>query len=666
MPADDDEQLNRSAALAPPPITKEEMARAAGRLRGTRKAPGPDGVPGKALHIALEHLGERLRTLFNDCLAEGRFPGVWKEGRLVLLRKEGRPVDSPSGHRPLVMLDEAGKLLERVLASRIIQHLETEGPQLSENQFGFRSGRSTLDALTVLKRFSEDAAERGQGAMAVSLDIANAFGSLPFGVIEEALRYHELPLYLRRIVGHYLRERVVSYMGRGGREERRMASGVPQGSVLGPLLWNIGFDWAIRGEVLPRMAVICYADDTMIAVRDTTWRKVKRRAEAGATLLVRRIEALGLRVALHKTEALCFKGPRWRVPAGATLRINGDEVEVKARIKYLGLILDGGWRFGDHFRTLTPRLVGAASALARLLPNLRGPGVQVRRLYAMVVRSMALYGAPIWAEALDASNRALLRRPQRIVAVRACRAYRTVGHAAACALAGTRRLYAMVVRSMALYGAPIWAEALDASNRALLRRPQRIVAVRACMAYRTVGHAAACALAGTPPWEIEAGVLAEAYRERAEQRARGEAPAPEELARSRAERKRTTIELWAAGLADAKYGARTTEAIRPRLSDWCGRRHGAITYRISQILTGHGCFGRYLHQRRHGAMNYRLSQILTGHGCFGRYLHRIRREETASCHECGADEDTAQHTLQVCTGAALWQRRLVMTSHSQV
>ncbi|XP_013182760.1 PREDICTED: uncharacterized protein LOC106128842 [Papilio xuthus] len=191
----------------------------------------------------------------------------------------------------------------------------------------------------------------------------------------------------------------------------------------------------------------------------------------------------------------------------------------------------------------------------------------------------------------------------------------------------------MVVRSMALYGAPIWAEALDAPNRALLRRPQRIVAVRACMAYRTVGHAAACALAGTPPWEIEAGVLAEAYRERVEQRASGEPLAPEELARSRARRKRTTMELWANSLAGAEYGTRTIEAIRPQLSDWCGRRHGAL--------------------------NYRLTQILTGHGCFGRYLYRIRREERMSCHECGADEDTAQHTLQVCTAWSEERRTLV-------
>ncbi|XP_045536998.1 uncharacterized protein LOC123721655, partial [Papilio machaon] len=94
-----------------------------------------------------------------------------------------------------------------------------------------------------------------------------------------------------------------------------------------------------------------------------------------------------------------------------------------------------------------------------------------------------------------------------------------------------------------------------------------------------------------------------------------------------------TIELWAAGLADAKYGARTIEAIRSRLSDWCGRRHGAL--------------------------NYKLSQVLTGHGCFGRYLCRIRREETTSCHECGADEDTAQHTLQVCTAWSEERRTLV-------
>ncbi|XP_073943692.1 uncharacterized protein [Choristoneura fumiferana] len=64
------------------------------------------------------------------------------------------------------MLDEVGKLLERVIASSINQHLADVGPNLSKGQFGFRVGRSTLDALSALKGFSAEAAERGQGAMA--------------------------------------------------------------------------------------------------------------------------------------------------------------------------------------------------------------------------------------------------------------------------------------------------------------------------------------------------------------------------------------------------------------------------------------------------------------------------------------------------------------------
>ncbi|XP_013170343.1 PREDICTED: uncharacterized protein LOC106119755 [Papilio xuthus] len=193
---------------------------------------------------------------------------------------------------------------------------------------------------------------------------------------------------------------------------------------------------------------------------------------------------------------------------------------------------------------------------------------------------------------------------------------------------------------MALYGAPIWADALDASSRALLRRPQRVIATRICRAYRTVGHAAACLLAGTPPWEIEAAVLAEGYWVRAEQLARGDLPAPEELARARERRKRTTVELWASGLARPEYGVRTIEAIRPRLPDWLGRSHGSLTFRLKQVLSGHGCFGRY--------------------------LWRIGREETSSCHGCGADEDTAQHTLEVCCAHEEERRTLVATIGSDL
>ncbi|KMQ86989.1 reverse transcriptase, partial [Lasius niger] len=77
-------------------VTKEELAKEIRRLGTRNAAPGPDGIHGRAWVLALGVLGDRLRRLFTACLKSGRFPPIWKEAGLVLLRKEGRPAESPS------------------------------------------------------------------------------------------------------------------------------------------------------------------------------------------------------------------------------------------------------------------------------------------------------------------------------------------------------------------------------------------------------------------------------------------------------------------------------------------------------------------------------------------------------------------------------------------
>ncbi|CAK1580751.1 unnamed protein product [Parnassius mnemosyne] len=193
------------------PEAQAETRAAVSRLRAKNTMPGPDGVPGRALVLALKELEPQLRGLSMACLEQGQFPSVWKEERLVLLRKEGRPADSPSAYRPIVLLDEAGKLLERIIADRLVRHLCREGPDLDENQFGFRRGRSTIDAITRVRALAEETISRGGVVLAVSLDISNAFKTLPWSCIREALNYYRVPPYLRRIIGDYLEERCVTY-----------------------------------------------------------------------------------------------------------------------------------------------------------------------------------------------------------------------------------------------------------------------------------------------------------------------------------------------------------------------------------------------------------------------------------------------------------------------
>ncbi|KAA5634946.1 reverse transcriptase family protein, partial [Pseudomonas aeruginosa] len=377
--------------------------------------------------MALGALGDRLLRLYNSCLESGRFPSSWRTGRLVLLRKEGRPADTAAGYRPIVLLDEVGKLLERILAARIIQHLVRVGPDLSAEQYGFREGRSTVDAILRVRALSEEAVSRGGVALAVSLDIANAFNTLPWSVIGGALERHRVPPYLRRLVGSYLEDRSVTCTGHGGILHRfPVVRGVPQGSVLGPLLWNIGYDWVLRGALLPGLSVICYADDTLVVARGGSFAESARLATAGVAHVVGKIRRLGLDVALSKSEAMWFHRPRRVPPVDAHIVVGGVRIGVGVQLKYLGLILDSRWTFRAHFQNLVPRLLGVAGALSRLLPNVGGPDQVTRRLYTGVVRSMALYGAPVWGQSLAVGVAKLLQRPQRTIAVRVIRGYRTI------------------------------------------------------------------------------------------------------------------------------------------------------------------------------------------------------------------------------------------------
>ncbi|XP_026830959.1 uncharacterized protein LOC113563489 [Ooceraea biroi] len=170
-----------------------------------------------------------------------------------------------------------------------------------------------------------------------------------------------------------------------------------------------------------------------------SWGEASGLAELAVAVVVRAIREAGLEVAPQKTQAMFFFDHRRGLPPPAEIRVGGVSVPVGTKMKYLGLTLDGTWSFGEHFGGLAPRLEGATNALSRLLPNLGGPETRVRRLLVGAVRSIALYGAPVWAEDLAASRRALqvVRAAERRLAGRVVRAYRTVSHRAALALAGT-------------------------------------------------------------------------------------------------------------------------------------------------------------------------------------------------------------------------------------
>lgn len=409
--------------------------------------------------------------------------------------------------------------------------------------------------------------------LGVSLNIQNAFNSLPWSVIGRALARHRLPINLRRVLWSYLEEHRLQYKTADGTKvERRVERGVSQCSILGPLLWDLGFNGVLTdADLPPGCIVVCYADDTIVLAAGEDWEEARLKVNEALHSVTDVVESLGLKIAPGKTEAVGFnKGGR---RAGKmTVRVLGTDVRLSSNLKYLGLLLDRRLTYEDHFAGLAAKTARATAALSRLLPNVGGPGRAARGLYANVIASIALYGFPVWADE-----------------------------------AGGRR-----------------------KIMSALRGAQRGIAGRAIRAYKTVSHATATALAGTPPLELTARVHAETYQVISEiKREQGlQAITPGLVTQIREAGRKKLFANWKRWITTARGGGGTTiKAIQSRLQDWSEARVD-LTFRTTQVLTGHGCYH------------------------FGQYLRRIGKETSEICWFCDAVSNTADHTLQRYTAWA--------------
>jgi hypothetical protein len=222
-----------------PAFTAEELQAAAKRLR-PKKAPGPDGIPPEVVKNLVEEVPEVFLEVMNDCLRIRTFPRTWKVARLILLPK-GKPGTEKRKFRPICLLNTLGKLLEHLIRARLANNLEEKGG-LSDAQFGFREGLSTVDAFEEVMKVARFANvgtwDRKDYCALALIDVENAFNSAPWARVVEAMERWTLDAYLIGLIQSYLTERGLVVTNR---ERVEVVCGVPQGSVLGPVLWNITF-----------------------------------------------------------------------------------------------------------------------------------------------------------------------------------------------------------------------------------------------------------------------------------------------------------------------------------------------------------------------------------------------------------------------------------------
>lgn len=146
---------------------------------------------------------------------------------------------------------------------------------------------------------------------------------------------------------------------------------MPQGSVLGPLLWNIMFDEVLETEIPENTHTICYADDTIIVATGTNVRDLERRTNEATGIIVDTIERKSLEVALEKTEAVFFT--RRREKKEPMLRIKDQRIKPGKCMKYLEVMVDKSLTYGEHISYAVNRATAVTAQLAQLMPDVEDP-----------------------------------------------------------------------------------------------------------------------------------------------------------------------------------------------------------------------------------------------------------------------------------------------------
>ena len=309
-------------------FTSEELVKALGSLN-IGKAPGPDGITTELVKSIAENNSQVMLRMMNKFLIAGVFPDEWKVARLVLLEKPRKP-HKITTYRPLCLLNVLGKLLEKLLLMR----LEEETLPLSDKQFGFRKGRSTVDAIKTVLQFGEKATAGSytsrKTCVLIALDIQNAFNSLPWKQVVKALQVKNTPPYLLRMIYNYLSDRWLFV----DEEKIQITCGAPQGSVLGPFLWNICYDEILNTDLGEGCELVAFADDLAAIVTARNAEEVQAQSNFVIEILKDKIEDLGLKLAPEKTEVLVLQKKRRNEEI--RIRIGDDELCSKDHIKYLG------------------------------------------------------------------------------------------------------------------------------------------------------------------------------------------------------------------------------------------------------------------------------------------------------------------------------------------
>jgi hypothetical protein len=351
------------------------------------KACGEDNIVNEFLKLAPEENSWYLEHLFDLIMTKGVVPSGCKKAVVVPIFKGGNSQETKN-YRPVSLVAIVCKILEKLVAEYINIKLG-EVNFITEVQHGFRKKYSCDTQLTGFVQEIADALDEGKVVHAIFLDFEKAFDKVPHDILIKKVKGVIKDIRVVNFIIDFLKERVQSVrVGEALSEEARVTSGVPQGSVLGPLLFSIFIqDMAY----VIKSSIRLFADDSVI-YRIINTREDEVIMQSDLRTVGEWVEANEMKLNVGKCKTLKFSYRR--VQDHSKYRLQGVELENCDYYKYLGINIDSKLQWGEHIKYITGK---SRRNLEFIMRNLKGASKEVKSVaYLTMVRPMLEYGCMAW------------------------------------------------------------------------------------------------------------------------------------------------------------------------------------------------------------------------------------------------------------------------------
>ena len=358
------------------------------------KGTGPASIPLDLLKIVADLIVFPLCYIINVSFSTGVFPECLKVAKVLALHKGGS-TEELNNFRPISLLSIFDKIIEKLMHKRLYGFLE-EHAILCENQFGFRKGYSTLYALIEIIEKIKHSVDQGKFGCGIFIDLKKAFDTVNHEILLSKLEHYGIRGPLLSWFGSYLTNRKQFVFCNGVQSNTKtITCGVPQGSVLGPLLFLIYIN--DLPNISDKLQFFLFADDTNIYYDDKNLKSLEKTMNKELRKLSLWLNLNRLALNISKTNFVIFRSQQKKLDHNVTLILNRKAIEQKKYVKYLGLLVDEHLSWGEHINGVSKK-ISRGIGIITLLRNSMGRDLLVN-LYYSLVYSHLIYGIHVWGSA---------------------------------------------------------------------------------------------------------------------------------------------------------------------------------------------------------------------------------------------------------------------------